>query len=74
MTAATAAPEQQQQHLTRKLMQILEVVTEALKKGTGKMEFAFLLNLGVLFSGTLLPTSDCFVFMFMVDHTQVEKP
>jgi len=28
MTAATAAPEQQQQHLTRKLMQILEVITE----------------------------------------------
>jgi hypothetical protein len=35
MTAATAAPEQQQQHLTRKLMQILEVVIEALKKGKG---------------------------------------
>jgi hypothetical protein len=71
VTAATAAPEQQQQHLTRKLMQILEVVTEASKKGTGKMEFAFLLKLEFCF---LLPTSDCFVFMFMVDHTQVEKP
>jgi hypothetical protein len=32
------------------------------------------LEVAVLFSGTLLPTCDCFVFMFMVDHTQVEKP
>jgi hypothetical protein len=55
VTAATAALEQQQQHLTRKLMQILEVVTEALKKGTGKKEFAFLLKLEFSFLGHCYP-------------------